>query len=113
MGLDAEVVCIGHFSKDIVPYLDYEPDTYENVIEGVGVAATFFRCNTTQTSHELADALGVDARDFNTHHIRKDLVKWDALEEMCEENPEWDYGIEGFKTLLEEKGFVCIYLPSG
>ena len=113
MGLDADVICVGIFSKDIAAHLDYEDEAYENVEEGRVVVTDFFGCNTSSQSVELADALGVDANDFNTHAIPKDRdIDWDALSLMCEKNGAWDYGIEGFKLLLKEKNFLCVYRPN-
>ena len=113
MGLDADVICVGVFSKDIAAQLDYDDEAYENVEEGRVVVTDFFSCNTGSQSFELANALGVDAYDFNTHAIPKNRdIDWAALSLMCEKNGEWDYGIEGFKLLLKEKNFLCVYRPN-
>jgi len=113
MGLDADVICVGIFSKDIAAHLDYEDGAYEDVEEGRVVVTDFFHCNTSSQSRELADALGVDVDDFNTHAIPKDRdVDWDALALLCEGDGEWDYGIWGFKLLLTERDFICVYRPN-
>jgi len=114
VGLDANVICVGQFSKDIVDYLDYESNAYENVQDGAIVITTFFNCNTSDQSHQLAKALGADAWDFNTHAILKNKVNWEALRELSETCAEWgEESIQQFRCLLKEKNFICVYQPNG
>ena len=112
MGMEANILCIGQFKKTIAKYLDYEETEYEDTNKGVAVISMFFHCNSSQQSLELAEAVGVEPFNFNTHQIERDKVRWCMLQELCDKNPEWaNYHIEALKALLDA-GFICIYQPN-
>jgi hypothetical protein len=112
MGYDANVICIGPFQKSIAKHLDYSEDEYDSVEEGTIVIATLFNCNTTDQSLNLADCLGCDPCDFNTHQIKASKVKWGELLELtseCAEMSEKD--VEGLGDLFNNL-FICLYQPN-
>jgi len=112
MGMDADVVCVGMFSKDVINCLDYPEDHYKDTRDVTIITSTFFHCNTSEQSRSLAVALGARCYDFNTHAVKKDKVNWAALEELAEENGEWEEDVvEKFKTLLNNS-FICVYRPN-
>lgn len=114
MGMDANVEGFVPFSKDIAECLDYPADYYDDVEEGTLVSCTFFCCNTTYASEELAKALGCKSWDFNTHLIDVGKVNWYELEMLNEEIGILSCrdDIENFRKLLE-KGYQLFYMPHG
>jgi hypothetical protein len=113
MGLDANIMCIGRFDKEIVDCLPYGPEFYEGMILGMIVTTQLLNCNTSDQSRQLAAALGTEPWDFNTHCISKDNVDWDALDELSEICAEWDkIDVEKLRRLLDSN-FICIYQPNG
>lgn len=110
MGLLAKLYAIGKFSKEIIPYLDYPEDFYDDVVEGVLIHTTLYSCNTTGESKELALALGTNPWDFNTHFIIKDNIDFDALGGF--EFNEDQFIPETVRVLID-RGFQLIYCPDG
>jgi hypothetical protein len=109
MGMDANIICIGPFSHDIIDCLNYDAEDYEGTEEGKLISVTLCHCNTTDQSNELARCFKeLDSHDFNTHHITEDRVQWISLSMMEFENPsQW----ERLEKLLQH-GFTCIYQPN-
>lgn len=112
MGMDANVICIGPFRKGLAKHLDYDEKDYDDVKEGAVVIATLFDCNTTEQSRRLADALGCDPDDFNTHHLSSARVRWGVLLELAFESAEMsEKDVEGLGDLFNNL-FDCVYQPN-
>ena len=114
MGLDACIMCIGPFKKELIEYLDYPEDYYLGTEKGAVVTTTLFTCNTSDQSRQLANAFGFEAWDFNNHHIKSvEQADFEALYELEERCAEWD--MSDFETLriLLENGFFALYMPNG
>ena len=114
MGMDADIICVGPFSRKVLDCLNYDKENYENVEEGTPVSATICGCNTTDQSRELGRCVGVeDPYDFSTHHITEDKVNWTALSLM---QFEVDYAEKCSQwrrlEILIQNGFTCIYQPN-
>jgi hypothetical protein len=106
MGMDAEVLAIGKFSRNLAKYMDYPEKYYARTQDGVSVVSSLFSAVSTARSCELAEAFGVDPWDFNQHHLnpaRADLAK---LREFEEEH------VEKFEA-LRDAGFEFYYRPNG
>ena len=113
MGLDSNVLLVGRFSEEIVDCLNYGPEFYEDTKPGTIVTTHLLNCNTSDQSRQLAEALGTEPWDFNTHCVDKDKVDWDALDELSEICAEWDeVDVEKLRRLLDSD-FICIYQPNG
>ena len=113
MGTDANIICVGCFQSDLEDMLDYDADFYTDTDEGSIITATLLNCNTSGQSAELAEALGMETWDFNTHQLKKEKINWDALLELSEGCAEWDkHDVENLRTLLEHK-FICMFQPNG
>ena len=114
MGMDANVICIGKFSHEIIDCLEYGPEFYKGVVPGTIIITHLFNCTTSDQSRWLAEALGGKAWDFNTHCIANNKVDWVRLYEMMEGCIEWDgeAEIKKFAKLLKAE-FMCIYQPNG
>ncbi|RPI54301.1 MAG: hypothetical protein EHM49_03310 [Deltaproteobacteria bacterium] len=113
MGMDADVIGIGKFSSDTAHLLDYSPDFYSDTKEGADVITTVFLAGTSDQSHQLARAMGVDPWDFNTHKINASKVSVFELRKFVEYSPDHEEkDIDGFIQLVE-KGFTFFYRPNG
>ena len=113
MGMDADVIGAGPYSDDIQHILDYPADYYHKTKPGTIILVTLFIAESTQESHELAEALGVDPWDFNTHRINPEkLDKGSLMEYACGAA---GYGIEHVEAFFKliEKGFSFFYRPNG
>jgi hypothetical protein len=107
LGLDAEVVAIGPFSPAIAGRLDYPPDFYKNTREGATVITLVFQALTSRQSHELAECFGVEAFDFNRHHLNPRAVDVERLRQIFDPAE-----VERFLA-LRQRGFDFYYRPNG
>jgi len=107
MGLDAQVIAIGEFSKEIGNYLEYGFDSYKSTSEGSTVISNVFIASTSSTSHFLASCFGVGAWDLGRHEL-------DAYAADLNKLLESDF-VEDVPTFLElrKAGFKFYYLPNG
>lgn len=113
MGMDADVIGIGKFSSDIVDLLDYPPEFYSDTQEGADIITTVFIAGTSDQSHQLARAMGIDPWDFNAHKIDTSKVSADELVEFVEHSPDHEEkDIDEFMQLVE-KGFTFFFRPNG
>jgi hypothetical protein len=106
MGLDAQVIAIGPFSKSVVAAMEYRPEYYSDVSDGQTVVSNVFVAATSAESHALAAAFGVGAMELGKHHLNvlaADLQKLEAL-----------FGESAFRKflLLRDYGFNFYYLPN-
>ncbi len=118
MGTEAYVLCIGRFDESIKDNLAYPADFYDDTNKDAIVTSVLMQCNTADQSAELAEALGVEVWDFNTHQLRPDLdahkIQWNELMRMGDSGRfEWNArNVRSLKSLLDT-GFLCIYQPNG
>lgn len=111
MPTNANVICIGPYKDEIKDHLDYKAADYEGVPTGTPVISTLFHCNTSGQSNRLAEVLGCDPMNHNTHPIISANVNWADLHDLSESGIEWDESSIGALTALLLYGFVCIYQP--
>lgn len=72
MGMDADLIGIGQLNPGILKTggLDYDGKHYRDVKPGTVLINTFFSCESTHASQELAEALGIDDPfDFGKHLV--------------------------------------------
>ena len=116
MGMDAELVAIGPFSEDIVNYLSYPPEYYEDTEKGNTVYTVICSMATSAGSEELAQALGIEPWDFNRHFFTSDMMNAANFAVMMQDskdgNFDFDESIDAISA-LKGKGFLFIYLPNG
>jgi hypothetical protein len=112
MGMDASLLAIGPFSKDIVDALEYPNCYYQSTPRGATVITTVTNCCTTRGSEELAQALGINPMRFEEHcDIKPDLNKVDIeLFAGAAEN-----GMDDVASFLKlaANGFKFYYMPNG
>jgi hypothetical protein len=108
MAMEAEVVAIGNFSSNIAAYLEYSEERYRDTREGVPVLTVLFHVyNGTNASMEMASCFGVDAWDFNTHHLNPANANVDKLRRMFDAKE-----VEAFLA-LRDAGFQFYFMPNG
>lgn len=108
MGLDAQVIAIGSFSKGVISALEYEAERYVGVEPGQTVITNVFVVpRPSSISHELARAFGVEAMELGKHHLNPQTadVRW--LESVFGEQDTANF------MLLREHKFNFYYLPNG
>ena len=108
MGLEAQLFAIGPFTKEIADCLDYNKEYYEDTKEGATVTSRFFMCVSSFMSAELAEAVGCDVWDFNTHNVTYNRFNEPIFAELDYEGTE--------RTQLNrliKAGFTILYMPGG
>lgn len=111
MGMDADLICVIGFRNDLDDCLDY-PGEYGNVPEGYPIVVTFFPCESSSHSHELARAIGADPSNFGTHFVQMDNVDLNSLHELAEVASAWDEeDVDKFVRVME-KGGLCFFRPN-
>ncbi len=80
MGMSADVVAIGPFRRELVPYLTHAPERYAATREGAVLVERVFSTPEGSTrSRELATCLGIDPWDFRGHALDASRADVDAL----------------------------------
>lgn len=106
MGLDAQVIAVGHFSQAVLPALEYEPDLYASVPSGATVVTNVFIATSSDGSHSLASAFNVGALELGKHVLDAHVTDLDALAALFGE-----VEVARFQ-LLRIQGFIFYYLPN-
>ena len=106
MGLDAQVIAIGPYSESVASALEYG-QRHGAVAPGTEVVTNIFIAATSEASHRLAAAFGVDAWDLGKHALREDAADLEALVRFSDEE-----NVARFE-LLRSHGFRFYYLPNG
>jgi len=109
VGLDAELIAIGPFSRklDDLQLLDYATHYYDKVAPGAPIITRLLQCNTSDQSRYLAGCFGFDALDFSRHHVDPMAADIDRLRREFDE-----YEVDRFLK-LRELGFQFYYVPNG
>lgn len=112
MGMDAELLAIGPFSREVVDVLCYPPGYYKDTPKGATIITVVAVCNTTEASVNLASALGIGAWRFDQHcDIEADVSKVD-LELFAASIEGGSEDVAAFLKLAVN-GFKFYYMPDG
>ncbi len=114
MGMYAEVIAIGPFSKEIIPHLEYPESYYKDTKDGAIVNVTLFGVSEGSTlGHELARCLGVsNGWDFNQHKIDNSKIDAKSLRHFVSIYTDYDDDAEDLLA-LKDKGFQFHFAPNG
>lgn len=114
MGMSAEVLAVGPFRRSLLPFLGHPAERYAATREGATLVESVFRTpEGSSRSRQLAECLGIDPWDFNTHAFNPWSVDLAALRELFagalhgEAHP-----VDAFVG-LREAGFEFFFLPNG
>jgi len=111
MGMNAQLFAIGRYNSDLKRDLDYPSHYYNDLKEDVIIMTEFVRCNTSDQSYQLSNALGIDPWDFNKHFIPNKKAKEISIEAL-DLNFTGGSLCEKFDTFVKY-GFSFIYIPNG
>jgi len=108
MGLDAQITAIGPFNHAIASRIEYGPDLYRNVEEGMTVVSNVFTSGaSSSSSYFLAQYFGVGAWDVGKHELNSEFADLIALTDS-------DFSDDVAKFIeLRKAGFKFYYLPNG
>ena len=114
MGMCAEIIAIGPFSKEIIGFLDYRPDLYATTAEGSMISRRLFGISEgSSLSSEFAELLGVrDAWDFNQHKIENGKIDFVGLKRFCEIYDHYADDVNALEVLAKS-GFEMHFRPEG
>lgn len=108
MGMNAAVIGIGPFSRELVPHLEYPADRYEHTREGVTIAVSVFFVESGSTdSRRLAEFFSIDPWDFNQHELDAGRADLAALRAFFDERATDDF------IALRSAGFRFFFMPNG
>lgn len=110
MGLSGDVVAVGKFNRELLPYLKQPPSFYESTTSSSVVVEVLFAefgvCGTSST-HQLAEALGVSVWDFSTHRVKPDKVELSQIALLAGEHESAKF------NELASRGFRFYFRPNG
>lgn len=123
MGKNSRLIAIGPFKKNLVKYLDYPADFYDDTKEGAIIVTSFGACPSSRTSEELARSCGIKLWDFNSHKLDRAKIDsycaaaailgyYDNCPELGKEPEEFINLVEGINVLLDEN-WDFYFLPEG
>jgi len=117
MGMAADILAIGPFSKAIAGRLEYPEERYAKTCDGAPVILTLFGItHGTTASTTFAALLGIDDPwDFNQHKLVPSKADVGALRDFfltLQDGNEFLPDLEAF-VVLRERGFDFYFRPNG
>ena len=118
MGMNAEIIAIGPFSKSISKHLDYAPERYKKTIDGSIITVHLFGFTQgSSLSTIFGNCLGItDPWDFNQHKVNSEKIDFEAINKLlmnyCGQDVNLFSDLESLK-ILNEKGFEFHFRPNG
>ncbi|RKH89779.1 hypothetical protein D7Y21_09285 [Corallococcus sp. AB045] len=111
MGMYGEVLGIGPFHRELVPFLQQPEAWHWDTREGAIIVVPVFSApEGSSRSRALAECLGADPWDFNTHALDPWRADVDALKQF--EQPGEAHRLECFLR-LRDAGFSFYFQPNG
>lgn len=114
MGMCAEIIAIGPFSRSIVEFLDYRTDLYAKTAVGSMISCRLFGISEGSTlSRTFAELLGIkDAWDFNQHKIENGKIDFVGLKKFVEVYDHYADDVLALEALVNS-GFELHFRPEG
>jgi len=114
MGMCAEIIAIGPFSKTVAEFLDYRPDLYATTAEGSMISRRLFGISEgSSLSCEFAELLGIkDTWDFNQHKIENEKINFAGLKKFGEFYDHYADDVAALEVLAHS-GFELHFRPEG
>ncbi|HEY1751062.1 MAG TPA: hypothetical protein VGG29_07350 [Caulobacteraceae bacterium] len=119
MSMCAEIIAVGRFRAELVPWLEYPEALYADTKVGAPVVKVIFGIAEGSTaSIRFAQLVGIDdAWDFNQHKIDPTQIDFAALETFLKSLSGWVEGdyLADLQTLerFAGAGFDLYFLPNG
>ena len=112
MGAEAEIILIGPYHQSIAKYLDYPEEWYKDVFIGTEVITSLCHCATSQSSTELAWAVGLDGySELGQSKIKPENIDYNKLKELEKYHKISEGETESLKQLIKN-GFKAYYKPN-
>jgi hypothetical protein len=114
MGMCAEIVAVGPFTRAVVELLDYQPEFYAATAEGAIISRRLFGITEGSiVSRMFAAHLGInDAWDFNQHKVNNAKINFVGLREFGRIYDSYADEIEVLEALVRA-GFELHFRPEG
>lgn len=114
MGMCAEIIAIGHFTKEIAEYLEYSSYVYKDTCEGSVITEKLFGISEgSPLSTRFALLLGIsDPWDFNQHKINNENIDVDGLKEFVQMYTDYEGDLTRL-LLFMSHGFDFHFRPEG
>lgn len=114
MGMAAELIAIGPYSRAIMEYLDYSPIYYNDVPDGIIVTRRLFGIHEgSGLSTEFASFVGVsNPWDFRLHKIVNAKIDWKGLGDFGTQYEHYNDDVTALRRLCEA-GFEFHFRPEG
>jgi hypothetical protein len=112
MGMYAEIVAIGSFRRDLVPFYEYPEDFYAKTLPDAFIVTHLFGIGEgSSTSRQFARFLGIDdAWDFNQHKIDPARIDMAGLSAFL--GSEYSKDCEALRAFANA-GYDLYFLPNG
>jgi len=109
MGMDAELLAIGKYTKEIRDNLEYPADFYDDTPEGATIITVVGTCCNTSDSRLLAEVFNISPWQFQEHcDLSGEGVDLDQLTMVFE----YGHDVKSFQV-LRDHGFKFYYMPRG
>lgn len=114
MGMAAEIIAVGPFSRQVADHLDYPASHFANTKVGATVTCRLFGIEEGSTvSRQFAALLGVsEPWDFNQHLIDRALIDVAGLRAFGQHYSDYERDVRALEVLLTA-GFTFHFRPEG
>jgi len=114
MGMCAELIAVGAYTKNIIDVLDYPIDRYKSLNNGSIITVRLFGIiEGSSLSRKFAELLGIsDAWDFNQHKIINEKINIEGLRKFVETYEEYADDLDKL-IKLKDNGFEFHFRPEG
>ncbi|MDR2920150.1 MAG: hypothetical protein LBV72_12395 [Tannerella sp.] len=114
MGMCAELIAVGPYTKNIIDVLEYPKEMYINLNNGSIITVRLFGISEgSSLSREFAELLGIsDAWDFNQHKIINEKINIEKLRKFVEVYKEYAEDLNKL-IKLKDSGFEFHFRPEG
>ncbi|MBZ0185765.1 MAG: hypothetical protein K8F91_05880 [Candidatus Obscuribacterales bacterium] len=106
--MNAEILAIGPFSRELVSHLPFDQKYYENTHEGTKIIISVFDSMPgSSTSRQLAACFNIDPWDFAHHRLDASKADLSKLADVVGES------LKARFVELIQHGFEFYFVPNG
>lgn len=110
---DSEVIGIGPFSEELLPYLDYPEDYYKNIDPGTFVLVSVFKVFNNHDIRSFCDCVSItDCTDLTQAIIQPEKINEEKLKLWAGNLMFDDNEIQSFLFLVKQSQWKMFYHPS-
>lgn len=114
MGMCAQIIAVGSFAKELIPFLEYPTGHYARTIDGATISRRLFGIvEGSRLSRELASLFGItDPWDFNQHKVAATKINLAGLHEFAKQYRDYAADVDAVEALMKA-GFDFHFRPEG